>query len=65
MLRPVIGGLLEKLEIGVESITRGAHADLQLSSKPLSPQSRERLRREVNSVYELFLKRVADGQAAR
>jgi protease IV len=62
VLRPVIGGLLEKLEIGVESITRGAHADLQLSSKPLSPQSRERLRREVNSVYELFLKRVADGR---
>ena len=62
VLRPVIGGLLEKLEIGVESITRGAHADLQLSSRPLSPESRSRLRREVYSVYELFVKRVADGR---
>jgi protease IV len=62
VLRPVIGGLLDKLEIGVESITRGAHADLQLASRPLSPESRSRLRREVYSVYELFVKRVADGR---
>jgi protease-4 len=62
VLRPVIGGLLAKLEIGVEAITRGAHADLQLASRPLSPESRLRLRREVYSVYELFVKRVADGR---
>jgi protease IV len=62
VLRPVLAGLLEKLEIGSESITRGAHADLQLSSRPLSPGSRVRLRREVDSVYELFVKRVADGR---
>ncbi len=62
VVRPVIAGLLEKLEIGSEVITRGAHADLQVASRPLSPESRERLRREVNSVYELFVKRVADGR---
>jgi protease IV len=62
VLRPVLGGLLSKLEIGVEAITRGAHADLQLSSRPLSPESRARLRREVDSIYELFVKRVADGR---
>jgi protease-4 len=62
VLRPVIAGLLAKLEIGVEAITRGAHADLQLASRPLSPESRARLRREVYSVYELFVKRVADGR---
>jgi len=62
VLRPVIGGLLEKLEIGVEAITRGTHADLQLVSRPLSPESRARLRREVYSVYELFVKRVSDGR---
>src|SRR5262249_9606049 len=55
-------GLLQKLDIGVEAITRGAHADLQLSSRPLTPESRARMRREVNSVYELFVKRVADGR---
>jgi len=62
VLRPVIGGLLEKLQIGVEAITRGAHADLQLASRPLTPESRARLRREVYSVYELFVKRVAAGR---
>jgi protease-4 len=62
VLRPVVAGLLEKLEIGVEALTRGPHADLQLASRPLSPGSRERLRREVESVYELFVKRVADGR---
>jgi protease-4 len=61
-IRPVLGGLLAKLDIGVEAITRGPHADLQLASKPLSPESRAHMRREVNSVYELFVKRVADGR---
>ncbi len=61
-LRPVVAGLLAKLGIGVETITRGAHADLQLTSRPLSPESRARLRREVDSIYELFVKRVADGR---
>jgi len=62
VLRPVIAGLLAKLDIGVEALTRGAHADLQLASRPLSPASRARLRREVDSIYELFVKRVADGR---
>src|SRR6185503_1455436 len=61
-VRPVLAGLLAKLEIGAEAITRGAHADLQLTSRPLSPASRERLRREVDSFYALFVKRVADGR---
>ncbi|HEY5656406.1 MAG TPA: signal peptide peptidase SppA [Myxococcota bacterium] len=62
-LRPVLGGLYEKLGIGFESLVRGAHADLQLSSKPLSEASRERMRAEVVSIYDLFVKRVADGRA--
>lgn len=62
LLRPVIGGLLEKFDIGFESLTRGAHAGLALSTEPLSPASRERLRREVESIYDLFVERVAAGR---
>jgi protease-4 len=62
VLRPVLSGLLDKLAIGSESITRGAHADLQLSSHALSPGSRARLHQEVDSIYQLFVKRVADGR---
>ena len=64
VLRPVIGGALEKLDIGFESLTRGRHADLQLSTRPLSGPSRERLRAEVRSIYDLFVERVADGRGA-
>jgi protease-4 len=62
-LRPVLGGLYDKLEIGFESLVRGAHADLQLSSRPLSEASRARMRAEVVSVYDLFVERVAEGRA--
>ena len=62
VLRPVLGEALGKLGIGFETLTRGTHADLQLSSQPLSPASRERLRDEVESVYRLFVERVAAGR---
>ncbi len=62
VLRPVVGGLLERLGIGVEPITRGAHADLLLSSRPLSPRTRARLRADVRGVYDLFVARVAEGR---
>jgi protease-4 len=62
VLRPVLRGLLDKLGIGVETMTRGAHADLLLASRPLSRGSRERLRAEVQSVYDLFVARVAAGR---
>lgn len=63
VLRPVIGGLLEKLGIGVETITRGRHAGLLLGSKPLSDETRAVLRDDVQGVYELFLERVAEGRS--
>ncbi|MDH3212626.1 MAG: signal peptide peptidase SppA [Myxococcales bacterium] len=62
VLRPVLRGLLDKLGIGVEALTRGPHADLLLSSQPLTPATRGRLRTEIQSVYELFVERVADGR---
>ena len=62
-LRPVLGGLYDKLGIGFESLVRGAHADLQLTSQPLSEASRERMRAEVVSIYDLFVERVAEGRA--
>jgi protease-4 len=63
VLRPVFGGLLDKLDIGVESLTRGKHADLYLSSRSLSPGSRERLRADIEAIYELFVARVSEGRS--
>ncbi len=62
LIRPVFAGLLEKLGIGVESLTRGEHADLLIASRPLSPDTRARLRTEVESIYDLFVERVAAGR---
>ncbi len=62
VMRPVLGGMFQKLGIGVQPVTRGAHADLLLASQPLSPESRARLREEVESIYDLFVERVASGR---
>jgi protease-4 len=62
VLRPVLAGLFDKLDIGFDSLTRGAHAEFQLSTRPLSESSRERLRSEIASIYHLFVERVAEGR---
>jgi protease-4 len=62
VLRPIVGGLLDKLGIGVASLTRGAHADLLLSTQPLKPDTRALVQTEVRAVYDLFVSRVADGR---
>jgi protease-4 len=61
-LRPVLTGVLEKLDVGYDSLTRGPYADIQLSGRPLSPESRARMKAEVASIYELFLSRVDQGR---
>ena len=62
-LRPVLEGVYEKLDIGFDSIVKGPHADLQLSTRPLSPASRARMKAEVASIYDLFVERVDEGRA--
>jgi protease-4 len=62
VLRPIVGGLLDKLGIGVASLTRGAHADLLLSTQPLKPDTRALVQTEVKAVYDLFVSRVAEGR---
>jgi len=61
-IRPVVGGLFEKLEIGVDSLTRGRHADFLLSTEKLSPAAHARLQTSVSDTYQLFLARVAEGR---
>ena len=62
VIRPSIGGLMEKLGIGVDSVTRGARADLLLSTVPLSAETRAVLRDDVQHTYDRFLGRVAEGR---
>lgn len=62
VVRPVFGGLLEKLGIGYESMTRGEHADILVATRPLSEGARERMVAELDAIYDTFLDRVAGGR---
>jgi len=61
-LRPVYGGGLAKLGVSVETLTRGEYADFILSTEPLSPGAKKRLQSMVLRIYELFVRRVAEGR---
>jgi protease-4 len=61
-LRPVIAGVFEKLDIGFDSLVRAPHAELQLATRKLSPESRARMSAEVASIYDLFVERVDQGR---
>jgi protease-4 len=61
-IRPVLKELLDKLDINVERMTRGAHADLLHASQPLSPETAAILDREIEAIYRLFIERVAEGR---
>lgn len=54
-----LGGLLERLLIGYQLITRGAGAGLEDVSRPYTDAEREKVRGEIDRVYGLFLERVA------
>jgi len=62
VIRPVLAGLFEKLGVTVEPLTRGARADLLLSTVPMSAETRAVLRQDVQATYERFLERVAEGR---
>ena len=62
VVRPTLRGLLAKLDVGVETFTRGGFASLLLASQPLSDETRGWLHAEVVSIYDLFLSRVSEGR---
>jgi protease-4 len=61
-VRPALGGLFQRFGVATETMQRAPHAELNLSTPPLSPDTAEWLDREVKTVYEQFLARVAEGR---
>jgi protease-4 len=62
VMRPVVGGLLARLGIGVETMQRGTYAGLLELAMPLDDAGRERLRAEIGGIYDLFVSRVSAGR---
>jgi protease-4 len=61
-LRPELSKLLERWEIGTETIARGRHASVSAGTDPFTPEQRDRTGRYVRSIYRDFLERVAEGR---
>lgn len=55
-------GLYDKLGISTDSLKRGRFADIDSTTQPLSPDARKKLRESLQSIYDGFLRRVADGR---
>jgi protease-4 len=55
-------GLYDKLGISTDTLKRGRFADIDSETQPLSPEARKKLRESIESIYDGFLKRVADGR---
>ena len=58
----VTGELYDKIKANREVISRGRHADMDLPDEPYSDEEREKVSSLMNSTYDLFKKRVADGR---
>jgi protease IV len=57
--RPTVRGLLDKLGIQTDLLTRGKLADMDAVSQPLSDAARQKLHDSIQSTYKLFVSKVA------
>jgi protease-4 len=62
MLRPSFAQLYEKLDVGVEVISRGRYAGVAGSDLPLSDEQRARTAAYVQATYQDFLRRISEGR---
>ncbi len=55
----VLSGLLDKLLLGREAISRGLHADLEASERPFDDDERQVMLTAIQRTYDVFLDRVS------
>jgi protease-4 len=61
-VRPAIQGVLERFDVHPYTFDRGPHAEINLLTPPLSPDTRDWLQADVDATYQRFLSRVAEGR---
>jgi protease-4 len=57
-----VGGLLDRLGVGVEAVERGAHAGIYDPTRDRTGAERKRLRKQVEQLYSDFVAKVASGR---
>ena len=60
--RPVIHGLLDKLGIQTDLLSRGKLAEMDAVSEPLSDAAKQKLHESIESTYKLFVSKVASAR---
>src|SRR5207249_184696 len=58
-----VGGLLQRLLLNLETVTRGEHASMYGPERPFQEDEKASLRAAIERTYQLFLQRVADARA--
>jgi protease-4 len=59
----VLQGALDKVGIGTGAVSDGRLAEIYSPFRPFTDEERARLSDQMRTVYDLFVKRVADGRA--
>ena len=61
-VRPNVRGMLARIGVNTETISRGKFAEIDDLTTPLTPEGREKLITEMNHIYDVFVDRVATGR---
>jgi protease-4 len=58
----VVDGTLDKLGIGVDSVSNGRQAEIYSPFRPFTKDERARVSEQMQTTYDLFVSRVAEGR---
>jgi protease-4 len=58
----VVDGALDKLGIGIETVTDGGNAEIYSPFTPFTPADRAKVQEQMRKTYDLFVSRVAEGR---
>ncbi|HET9373104.1 MAG TPA: signal peptide peptidase SppA [Vicinamibacterales bacterium] len=58
----VLKGALDKIGVGVDSVTDGGNAEIYSPFKTFSPGERAKIEEQMRATYDLFVSRVAQGR---
>jgi protease IV len=61
-VRPALHGLLERFDVHSGLLSRGPHAEMNLVTPELSPDTRDWLQADVEDTYRRFVSRVSEGR---
>ena len=61
-VRPALGGLLDRFDFHTGVLERAPHAEMNLLSPALSPDTRDWLQADVEDTYRRFVSRVSEGR---